>query len=303
MFQRLALIGCGLIGGSFALAAKRTGLVREAVGYSLQAASSQLALERGAIDTIANSAGDAVAQADLVLVAVPVGASAEVFDALREHLLPTTLLMDVGSTKRDVVRAAQANLGERLSNFVPAHPIAGKAQAGMAHADADLFVNAKVILTPLAGTDAARVRRAHSVWTTLGAQVIEMSAEAHDHRLAAVSHLPHLLAFAAMNGLARQRDMRDSLRLAGPGFRDFTRIAGSDPTVWRDILLANRDEVLQQSREFRHALDQLEAALRADTAPALESLLEGASTLRSQWRLNDSDNDNDSDTSDEADPP
>ncbi len=284
-FQKLALIGCGLMGGSFALALKKAGLVHQVMGYSASEGTRQKALALGVIDTIAHSAAGAVQEADLVLVAVPVSATQATFAAIAPVLSPQALMMDVGSTKCDVVAAAEASLGERLPCFVPAHPIAGKEVAGVEHADAQLYQNRQLILTPLPCNGLRKITQAHQVWEALGSQVITLSPEEHDATFAAVSHLPHLVAFALMNALAQQPHGADRLSMAGPGFRDFSRIAASDPTVWRDILLANRTQVLHQSALLRHALDQLEAAMTQSDSSALEQLIAQASQTRAEWRL------------------
>jgi prephenate dehydrogenase len=284
-FEKLALIGCGLMGGSFALALKKADLVNQVVGYSASEGTRQKALALGVIDVIAPSAAEAVQGADLVLVAVPVSATQTTFAAIAPALSAQALLMDVGSTKCDVVAAAMATLGERLPCFVPAHPIAGKEVAGVEHADANLYQNRQLILTPLPCNGLRKITQAHHVWEALGSQVITLTPEAHDATFAAVSHLPHLVAFALVNAVAQQPHGADHLSMAGPGFRDFSRIAASDPAVWRDILLANRTQVLQQSVLLRQALDQLEAAMTEGDASALERLIAQASQTRAEWRL------------------
>ncbi len=285
MFEQLGLIGCGLMGGSFALALKRAGLVKQVVGYSKSPTTTAKARQLGVIDVEAPSALLAVSGADIVLVAVPVAATEDTFKAIRHLLTPQTLLMDVGSTKSDVVAAAQRVLRDHLTGFVPAHPIAGKEVAGVEHADADLYVNRQVILTPTEHTSPTHADRAEQLWRALGAQVLRMSPQQHDATYAAVSHLPHLLAFAYINGLASQPQGQQFMAMAGPGFRDFSRIAASDPSVWRDILLANRDEVLAQSRHFRAALDVLEQAVNEQRADLLVPLIEQARALRSPWQM------------------
>jgi prephenate dehydrogenase len=193
--------------------------------------------------------------------------------------------MDVGSTKADVVAAARATLGERLPCFVPAHPIAGKEVAGVEHADADLYQNRQLVLTPLPSNGLRKIAQAHGVWEAIGSQVITLTPEQHDATFAAVSHLPHLVAFALINAIAQQPKGADYLSMAGPGFRDFSRIAASDPAVWRDILLANRQQVLHQSALMRKALDDLETAMTEGQADSLEQLIAQASHTRAQWRL------------------
>jgi prephenate dehydrogenase len=227
----------------------------------------------------------AVQGADLVLVAVPVGAMHATFAAMRDVLQPHTLLMDVGSTKCDVVAAARATLGERLACFVPAHPIAGKELAGIEHADGTLYQNRRTILTPLPSTGIHRLQAAHGLWSAIGSQVSTLTPEKHDATFAAVSHLPHLLAFAAVNALMAQPQGAAFLDMAGPGFRDFSRIAASDAVVWRDILSANHAEVLAQVAHFRVALDQFEDALKLGDTAALTHLIQQASEVRAAWTL------------------
>lgn len=285
MFEQLGLIGCGLMGGSFALALKRAGLVRRVVGFSPSAATTSRALELGVIDTVAHSPAQAAAGADLVLVATPISATEPTLAAIAEHLRPDGLVMDVGSTKSEVIQAAARALGQKLGQFVPAHPIAGKELAGVDHADADLYTGRQVILTPTPDTQPAQLTRAQAVWKALGAQVLQMTPAAHDAAYAAVSHLPHVLAFAMMNAIQDQTGADEFLSLAGPGFRDFTRIAASDPSVWRDILLTNREELLAQSRYFQQALHAFDEAIERGDPAELRQLIERASHRRAHWRL------------------
>jgi prephenate dehydrogenase len=286
MFNQLGVIGCGLMGGSFALALKRAGLVKRVIGYSKSPSTTEKAKKLGVIDMAAESALLAVSGSDIVLIAVPVSASEATFKAIRHLVEPGVLFMDVGSTKRDVVDAARRVLKERVASFVPAHPIAGKEVAGIAHADAALYSGRQVILTPIAQTNAELVQKATDVWAAIGSQVLRMTPENHDAAFAAVSHLPHMLAFAYFNSVAKQPAGKDFLSLAGPGFRDFTRIAASDPTVWRDILVSNREELLKQSMRFRHTLDAMEHVIKSGNIEALEDLIRNASDARSGWQMN-----------------
>jgi len=286
MFSQLGVIGCGLMGGSFALAMKRAGLVKRVVGYSKSPSTTERAKKMGVIDRAAESALQAVSGSDIVLLAVPVAASETMFRAIRGLVEPGLLLMDVGSTKRDVVDAARRALKERVTSFVPAHPIAGKEVAGVANADAALYNGRQVILTPLPQTLPDLLQKATDVWSAIGAQVLKMTPENHDAAFAAVSHLPHLLAFAYFSSVTNQPAGRDFLSLAGPGFRDFTRIAASDPAVWRDILLSNREEILRQSQRFRHTLDAIEHVMRSGNVAALEDLVRKASEARAGWQMN-----------------
>jgi prephenate dehydrogenase len=285
MFQQLGLIGCGLMGGSFALALKRAGLVKRVVGYSKSPSTTERAKKLGVIDVVAESALLAVSGSDIVLLAVPVAATETTFKAIRHLVEPSVLVMDVGSTKRDVVDAARRALRERVVSFVPAHPIAGKEASGIQHADAALYSGRTVILTPLPQSAPELVQKATDAWSAIGATVLKMSAENHDAAFAAVSHLPHLLAFAYFSAMQNQPAGRDYMSLAGPGFRDFTRIAAGDPTIWRDILMANREEVLKQAARFRHTLDAMELVMHTGNAEALEDLIRNAAEGRSQWQM------------------
>ncbi|MDP9962593.1 prephenate dehydrogenase [Variovorax beijingensis] len=286
MFEQLGLIGCGLMGGSFALALKRAKLVKRVVGYSKSPSTTERARQLGVIDVAAPSALLAVSGSDLVLLAVPVAASEATFKAIRHGISNDTLVMDVGSTKGDVIEAARNGLQDQFAHFVPAHPIAGKEVSGIEHAEASLYVGRKVVLTPVKATLRSNVQRASQIWSGIGANVVTMTHEEHDSAFAAVSHLPHLLAFAYLNALIAQPQGDDFLRLAGPGFRDFSRIAASDPVMWRDVLLANREQVLLQSQAFRKALLELEVLVTAGDAQALEHSIATASKVRAAWQPN-----------------
>ena len=285
MFEQLGLIGCGLMGGSFALALKKAGLVKRVVGYSKSPSTTDRARQLGVIDVEAPSALLAVAGADIVLVAVPVAATEATLKAIKHLVTPQMLIMDVGSTKADVVQAARRALRDQVGSFVPAHPITGREVAGVEHADAELYYGRQVILTPTERTLTAQLLQAQEVWQAIGCRVSSMSPESHDSAFAAVSHLPHLLAFALMNTLTGQPEGDGYLSLAGPGFRDFTRIAAGEPKMWRDIMLANRDELLAQSKLFQQALAQLEQAISSGNAQALEDMLTLASETRAHWRM------------------
>ncbi|AMM25692.1 prephenate dehydrogenase [Variovorax sp. PAMC 28711] len=284
MFEQLGLIGCGLMGGSFALALKRAKLVKRVVGYSKSPSTTERARQLGVIDVAAPSALLAVSGADLVLIAVPVAASEATFKAIRHGISADTLVMDVGSTKGDVIEAARRGLQDQFSSFVPAHPIAGKEVAGIEHADAGLFTRRQIVLTPVKATLRSNVQRATQIWTAVGGHVLTMTPEAHDSAFAAVSHLPHLLAFAFINAIAGQPQGASFLALAGSGFRDFSRIAAGDPTLWRDVLLANREQVLRQSQAFRKELLQFEALIASGDGQALERAIDNASRTRGRWQ-------------------
>ena len=286
-FKQLGLVGCGLMGASFALALQDKALVERVVGFSPSEGTRQKALQRGVIHQAAASAAQAVQGADLVLIAVPVSHTATCLREIAAHLHKDCLLMDVGSTKGDVVAVARAALGDKLGCFLPAHPIAGKAQAGVDHAESTLYQDRALILTPLAHNTPAQIAQATALWQAIGSRVHQMTPEAHDQTFAAVSHVPHLLAFAQMNGLLQQPEGEAFLKMAGPGFRDFSRIAAGDPAVWRDIFSANRAEVLAQLGQFQSALNELQKSIENNDLQALYRLIDQASQARSAWRLGD----------------
>ena len=273
------------MGGSFALALKKGRLVKRVVGYSKSPSTTERARQMGVIDVEAPSALLAVSGADIVLLAVPVSATEATFKAIRHLVGPNTLVMDVGSTKRDVVDAARRVLRDNLGAFVPCHPITGKEVSGVEHADADLYTGKQVIITPIERTFTVQLQKAVDVWTAIGCHVTKMSPQAHDAAYAAVSHLPHLIAFALINGITGQDHGKEYMSLAGPGFRDFSRIAASDPHMWRDILIANREELLAQSHIFQQNLRALEQMIATSNADGLEAMIEKASETRANWRI------------------
>ena len=284
-FEKVALIGCGLMGGSFALAARRAGWASHIVGYSASESSRQKALDMGVIDRAVNSIEEAVTDADLVLLAVPVKATQACFQAMAPALHQNSLLMDVGSTKADIVAAALTTLGDKLSCFVPVHPIAGKEVAGVEHSDADLYQDRALIITPMTSSGARQIELAKQVWQSLGSYLTELTPAAHDAAFAAVSHLPHVLSYAIIRGIFQQQNGVDLMALGGPGFRDFSRIAASDPVVWRDILSTNREQVLLQIGHFKNALNDFEKVIQNNDVQALEDMIRQASELRYNWRL------------------
>jgi prephenate dehydrogenase len=285
MFEQLGLIGCGLMGGSFAMAMKRAGLVKRVVGYSKSPSTTERARQMGVIDVEAPSALLAVSGADIVLLAVPVAATEATFKAIRHLVTANMLVMDVGSTKRDVVDAARRVLRDHVGSFVPAHPIAGKEVSGVEHADPELYQGRQVILTPVDKTQPAHLKRAQDLWEAMGCHVHQMSPESHDAAFAAVSHLPHLIAFALMHGILHQKDGKEFLSLGGPGFKDFTRIAASDPKMWRDVLLANRLELVEQAKIFQRSLMNMLQMAEEGNGEKLEEMLAEASLVRSHWRM------------------
>ena len=280
----MALIGCGLIGGSFALAIKKAGLVKRIVGYSKSPSTTNRARQLGVIDEEASSALLAVSGADLVVLGIPVASTEATLVAIKHLIQPDTLVMDTGSTKLDVVNAARTALKDRFGCFVPAHPIAGKEVSGVEHADAALFRGAQVVLTPTELTKVVQLRNAEAIWKHIGSHVTSMSPEAHDSALAASSHAPHLIAMAYMNAILAQEDGHRILSLAGSGFRDFTRIAAGEPAMWRDIFRANQTEILKQIHYLQHVLGRYEAALLSGNQSAVEQLIRSASEVREKWQ-------------------
>lgn len=282
-FKKIVIFGAGLIGGSFALALRKAHAVGEVVGFGRSVATLQQARQLGILDRIGEDVAREVADADLVLLATPVGQMAELMARIAPHLGAHTLVTDGGSTKSDVVSAACANLADRIAQFVPAHPIAGAEKSGAGAAQADLYQGRKVVLTPLPENSPEAVARVRQAWELCGAVVSEMSAEQHDAVFAAVSHLPHLLSFALVHDLA-QRDNRDLLlSFAASGFRDFTRIAASSPEMWRDICLANREALLRELQIYIAELNRMSAALEAGDAAQLEQTFRTARELRAGW--------------------
>ena len=278
-FERVAVIGVGLIGGSFALALKKARRCGHVVGIGRSAANLQVAKDRGIIDSVAAQAGDA----DLVLVATPVAQFPAVLAALAPQLKPAAIVMDAGSTKRDVVAAARAALGAKISQFVPAHPIAGAERSGAAAASADLFRGKRVVLAPLPENAAASLAAVEAAWTACGARVTRMSAEEHDAVFAAVSHLPHLLAYALVHEFAGRGNSAQLFGYAAGGFRDFTRIASSHPEMWRDICVANREPLLAELDRYAAKLRALRPLLERGDGAALEKLFAEARAARERW--------------------
>jgi len=278
--QRLCVIGVGLIGGSLARALRAAGACGEIVGCGRDAQQLQKALALGVIDRAEIDIGRAVQGADVVVVAVPVGAMAQVFTAMAHHLSPSTIVTDVGSTKGDVVRAAQSAFGNLPPTFVPGHPIAGTEQSGVEASFAELFRNRKVILTPASNTHAWAVSRVTWMWEQAGAQVSEMDTQHHDEILAASSHLPHVLAYTLVHTLAGMQDSDEIFKYAAGGFRDFTRIASSDPQMWHDICLANRDALLTMLRRYSGELQQIAEALQHGDGSYLRAVFAQAKQAR-----------------------
>jgi prephenate dehydrogenase len=282
-FKTLAVIGVGLIGGSLALALKRAGAVQRVVGVGRSQANLDEALRLGLIDA-ALSLEDAAREADAVFIATPVAQMPRIFAALALHANPTAVIFDGGSTKQDVVEAARAHLGAKLSQFVPAHPIAGTEKTGAAAAFAELYEKRKVVLCPLPETAPQVLEIVRDLWNTCGAELRILSPERHDDIFAAVSHLPHLLAFGIVDQLAQSGNAPDYFDYAASGFRDFTRIAAGSPEMWRDISVANRDALRQQLAAFKIMIERYDAWLAEPDAAALFESFARASSARRQWQ-------------------
>jgi prephenate dehydrogenase len=278
----LAVVGVGLIGGSFAAALRAAGKVDRVLGVGRHAHTLQQARRLGLIDE-AVDLRQAAAGADLIMLATPVGAMGRILSELKPHLRAQTLVTDVGSTKADVARTARAALGECAAQFVPGHPIAGAERTGPEAADANLYRGRNVVLTPLPENAIEARLRLTGLWESCGARVLTMEPEAHDVVLASVSHVPHFLASVYMEQVAASRDSDVRLSLAGTGFRDFTRIAAGSAEMWRDIFLANRAAVLSELREIRQALAQAEQALEREDGQDLYDWLERAALARRLW--------------------
>lgn len=278
--NKVLVIGLGLIGGSFAKALKMRHLVNEVSGYDLNPAESELGLRLGVIDKRVTSLLEAVAEADLVMLAVPVKAVEQLLETIAPALRPDTLVTDAGSTKMNIIAAAQRVFSTMPATFVPGHPIAGAEKSGVMAANADLFERHKVILTPLSETDPLAVSLVAELWQSLGAEVLQMEPQRHDEVLAATSHLPHLLAFSLVDTLAHEEENKDIFRYAAGGFRDFTRIAASDPVMWHDICQANRDALLDQIDQFTNGLSRLRQAIDTEDSQTLLGIFTRARVAR-----------------------
>jgi prephenate dehydrogenase len=283
LIDKLVVCGVGLIGGSFALAMRRAGAARRIVGVGRSAASLDRALERGVIDEAAPDWRTALDGADLVLLAPPVGQMDAIMAAMAPHLQPGTVVTDAGSTKRDVIEAIYRHLDPNLAYVVPAHPIAGAERSGVDAAFASLYDGKKVVITPLPENEPSAVLRVRKAWEACGAVIHEMPPQDHDRVFAAVSHLPHLLAFGLVHDLAGRANAEQLFGFAASGFRDFTRIAGSHPEMWRDICMANRQAVLAELDQYLAELAYLRALLLSGDGDRLEQLFAEARRARNDW--------------------
>lgn len=281
--DKLVVCGVGLIGGSVALALRRARLVNRIVGVGRRPEPLAMARQLGVIDEIATDWADALNGASMVLLAMPVGQMDAVAAAIAPHLAPGTIVTDAGSTKRDVIEAIYRHLGAHLATVVPAHPIAGAEKSGPAAAQAELYRGRKVVVTPLPENTPEAVARVRDMWAACGAVLHEMSPQEHDRVFAAVSHLPHLLAFGLVHDLAGRANAEQLFSYAASGFRDFTRVAGSHPEMWRDICLANRHSLLAELDAYLSELAYLRALLLDGNGPSLEAVFADASRARNEW--------------------
>lgn len=281
--KKIVIFGVGLIGGSVALALKKAGSAAQIIGVGRSTDSMQSALDLGVIDAACSDVAQALRDADMVLIAAPVAQTASILTAIKPVLATNTVITDAGSTKSDVLTCAQAILGEQFHQFVGGHPIAGAEKSGVTAATTDLYRNKNVVLTPTATTNADAVQRVRELWQLCGANVTEMPAATHDSIFAAVSHLPHLLAFALVDDIASRQNAEQLFGFAASGFRDFTRIAGSHPEMWRDISLANRAALLNEITAYQDELSRLKQMLESSDGDALHALFERASIARNNW--------------------
>ncbi len=278
----LAVIGVGLIGGSFAAACRKAGIVSRVIGAGRRPETLAQAVALGLIDE-AVTLEEAAELADLIFIAAPVGAFELIFKTLSPRLNSTALITDGGSTKQNVVAAARLGLQQHIGQFVPAHPMAGSHEKGPEAADASLYVGKRVILTPLPENRAQDVARIQAIWQACGAHITTTSPAQHDGMVAAVSHLPHWIAALFMQHIISSQDSALKLQTAGSGFRDFTRVAQGSAEMWSDIFMANREAMLQELKDLRSVMDRAEQALETSDEAWLRDMLESAAKSRANW--------------------
>lgn len=283
MFKKITIFGVGLIGGSFALSLKKAGLAERIVGMERTQSVLERALHLGLIDEIGTSIADAVHAADLVLIAAPVAQTAAILASIQPHLLPGTIVTDAGSTKSDVVAAARETLGAKIAQFVPGHPIAGREMNGPDAAIDDLFIGKKMVLTPLSENSPQDIERVAQAWVGCGAVIHTLTPQDHDCVFAAVSHLPHLLAYALVDNIVKKPKADLLFQYAASGFRDFTRIAGSSPEMWRDITLANRTMLLGMLDSYLVQLHRMRDLLAAGDGAEIQEIYANAQRARQNW--------------------
>lgn len=283
LIKKLVVCGVGLIGGSFALALRAAGVVERVIGVGRSEASLRAALDQQVVDAYTLDWAEALDGCDMVLLAAPVGQMDAIMAAMAPHLQPGTVVTDAGSTKRDVIEAVYRHLGSHLAWTVPAHPIAGAEKSGVGAAFPTLYQDRKVVITALPENGLEAVERVRAAWAACGAVICEMSPQEHDRVFAAVSHLPHLLAFGLVHDLAGRANSELLFSYAAGGFRDFTRIAGSHPEMWRDICLANRHALLGELDAYLAELAYLRALLVAGKGDELERIFNEAREARNAW--------------------
>jgi prephenate dehydrogenase len=284
--KKLVIFGVGLIGGSVALALKKAKNTAEIIGVGRSAESLQSALDLGVIDAASSDVATAIKDADIILIAAPVAQTPAILNAIKPHLNASTVITDAGSTKGDVLQCAKDILGDQFHQFVGGHPIAGAEKSGVTAAMADLYLNKNVVITPTVKTSPEAIASVKALWQECGANVSEMTAATHDGIFAAVSHLPHLLAFALVDDIASRANAEQLFGFAASGFRDFTRIAGSHPEMWRDISLANRTALLNELDAYQAELARLHDLLEREDGNGLHALFERASIARNNWGKN-----------------
>lgn len=283
MINKLCIIGVGLIGGSLARALREKGYCNNIVGASRSASHLQKAVDLGVIDSYSTDLQEAVIGADVIIVCVPLGAMEMVFTKIKDVITPDTIITDVGSSKQCVVDAAQRAFGEIPANLIPGHPIAGTEKSGVEASFAELFQRRKVIITPLPQNNPDQVAKIEQMWRQTGAEVCQMSVEHHDEVLAATSHLPHVLAFGIVDTLAKMDAQQEIFEYAAGGFRDFTRIASSDPVMWRDICINNRDAILKVMRNYISDMESMVGLIENSDGEAIKAIFEDAKAIRDKF--------------------
>lgn len=282
LFQRACIIGVGLIGGSLARGAKQHGLIGHISGFGRRESHLRQAYELGVVDTFSTSIEDAVAECDLIVLATPLCSMPLILEQLKTLVSEDVVITDVGSAKRSVIQAVKNAYGKLPENFVAGHPIAGTEKSGVEASFAELYQNRCVILTPDNSTNPDAVQKIQTLWEGVGAEVVMMTAAHHDEVLAATSHVPHVLAFTLVDTLAKMQEHSEIFRFAAGGFRDFTRIASSDPEMWRDISIENSDAILTVLRRFQQSMDELCSAIEQQDGDQIETIYRRAKLARDQ---------------------
>lgn len=286
MINKLAIIGVGLIGGSLAQALKKADIVGEVVGYTRRPEQLKLAVDLGILDSGAVSVSQAVDSADMIVISTPVAAMKDIFLQIAGSVTSDAVITDVGSVKQSIIADAGNALGEQIKNFVPGHPIAGAELSGPEASFAELFADHRVVLTPTDKTNREAVDKVSAMWSIAEAKVVEMDANSHDDIFAACSHVPHLLAYALVDSLIRRDDHETIFQFAAGGFRDFTRIASSDPVMWRDICVGNKEAIVRVLNQYRGDLDRMIDLVSKEDTNELEEIFKRAKHARDTYMLN-----------------